>query len=65
MGAKTWSTVTKPGDYVVYVVPNNDLIEHTLDDDCICGPDTDYLDGEGKMVVHHSLDGREQAEPSG
>jgi len=52
----------------VHVEPVDDLIEH-LDDDCLCGPHTEYLDPEtgvtypnGPLVVHHSLDGREAHE---
>lgn len=49
-----------------HVYPVNDLIEHTIDDDCVCGP-TQYParrdDGSiGWIVVHYSLDGREQRE---
>lgn len=46
----------------VHVTPNNDLIEHEIDDDCVCGPDIEYVEGGGKLVVHHSLDGREADE---
>ena len=43
---------------VVHVVPINDLIEHEDSDDCICGPDTEFVSG-GAVISHHSLDGRE------
>jgi hypothetical protein len=47
----------------VHVYPVADLIEHDRHgDECICGPDTEYVEGGGKMVVHHALDGREFAE---
>lgn len=48
----------------VHVVPLNDLIEHE-DHGCVCGPDVEHLpspDGDGWVVTHHSLDGREQRE---
>lgn len=42
-----------------HVYPVNDLVEHELEgDDCVCGPTTEFVEG-GKVVVHHSLDGRE------
>lgn len=46
----------------VHVIPCNDLIEHTNeDDDCVCGPDVEFVSG-GAVIVHHSLDGRELTE---
>ncbi|MCA1806353.1 MAG: hypothetical protein LC687_00530 [Actinobacteria bacterium] len=49
----------------IHVIPINDLIEH-VDDDCLCGPDYEYVDPDtgdsyhnGPLVVHHALDGRE------
>lgn len=53
----------------VHVYPEPDLIEHDTDhgDDCICGPTTEAVpceDGSfGWLITHHSLDGREFAEP--
>ena len=45
----------------VHVLPVDDLIEHDETEDlCICGP-TVTLEPGGRMVVHHSLDGREHA----
>jgi hypothetical protein len=41
------------------VTPVGDLIEHDLSDDCVCGPDVNFVEG-GTVVVHHSLDGRER-----
>lgn len=45
----------------IHVLPLDDLIEHDSDhsDECICGPDTTYVEGGGKVITHHSLDGRE------
>ena len=46
-----------------HVVPLNDLIEHTSDDECACGPEARPMpqaDGSMKwLMIHHSLDGRE------
>lgn len=48
----------------IHVEPINDVIEHnTASDDCVCGPDIEYLENGGKLVTHHSLDGRENTEP--
>ena len=47
----------------IHTLPVADLVEHNSDsDDCICGPDIEFVEG-GKHVVHHSLDGREHHEP--
>ena len=47
----------------MHVYPVNDLIEHdTESEDCICGPRTDFVQtdhGDGYIILHHSLDGRE------
>lgn len=46
----------------VHTYPIGDLIEHETDgDDCLCGPDFEFVDG-GLVISHHSLDGREFAE---
>jgi hypothetical protein len=51
-----------------HVIPVDDLIDHTSDDDCPCGPTVEPVvrdDGStGWVHVHHSLDGREQDEVS-
>lgn len=45
---------------VQHVVPVGDVVDHDRStDDCVCGPDIEFVDG-GYIVVHHSLDGREQ-----
>jgi hypothetical protein len=44
-------------------MPVNDLIEHEFND-CVCGP-LDRLvagSGDGWLVIHNSLDGRERFE---
>jgi len=55
---------------VIHVIPVEDAIAH--DDDgvlCICGPEVEYLIGQhgahGKVITHHSLDGREMYEAYG
>lgn len=51
---------------VLHVVPVGDLIAHTSDDDCACGPTAKPVqrdDGSiSWLMVHHSLDGRELPE---
>lgn len=46
----------------VHVTPVDDLIDHD-GEDCICGPTTEPVpcdDGAfGWVIIHHSLDGRE------
>jgi hypothetical protein len=46
---------------LVHVVPVGDLREHFLSLSCWCRPRTDELG----VVVHHSLDRREEHEPKG
>ena len=48
----------------IHVIPIADLIDHE-DNDCICGPTIEHVptdDGDGWLITHHSLDGREHAE---
>jgi hypothetical protein len=52
---------TGPDEF--HVIPHDDLIEHTENDECVCGPSTTYLDDGLKMIMHASLDGRERREP--
>lgn len=54
---------------VLHAHPQNDLIAHdtaTGDADCPCGPSIRPIEqedgGVGWLIVHHSLDGREQTE---
>ena len=51
---------------VVHVLPVDDLIEHEVDEDCVCGPTVKPIfreDGSNGWVVnHHSLDRREVRE---
>ena len=50
----------------LHIHPLGDLIEHQMDDGCPCGPlqkPVKSHDGSVSwLVVHHSLDGREQRE---
>jgi hypothetical protein len=45
-----------------HVVPINDLVEHSEDEDCACGPDSIPVKREdgsvGWVISHHALDGR-------
>jgi hypothetical protein len=52
---------------VVHTYPVGDLVEHDTEnfDACICGPDVEFVEGGGRHVVHHSLDGRELREREG
>lgn len=45
---------------VLHIVPCVDLVAHETarDTECVCGPDTVYVE-HGHIVTHHSLDGRE------
>ena len=52
----------------LHATPIGDLVDHdtsTGEPDCVCGPEvrpTTQDDGSmGWLLVHHSLDGREQA----
>ena len=51
----------------LHVLPVDDLIDHTDSEDCICGPTINPLQQDDGtidwLVVHHSLDGRENHEP--
>ena len=49
-----------------HLVPECDDVDHSVDDDCICGPRCEPQEHEDGSIawlyVHHSLDGREQRE---
>jgi hypothetical protein len=51
----------------LHVIPVGDLVEHDTSDDCVCVPRSEPVERDdgshGWLVVHHSLDGREQIEP--
>lgn len=56
-----------------HVIPRNDLVQHTVDEDCVCGPTPELVpddeppwnkfatepEGDRWLIVHHALDGRE------
>lgn len=52
----------------LHVVPaeGTDLVQHTLTDDCVCGPLMEPVERDdgsvGWICTHHSLDGREANE---
>ena len=57
----------QPDPNVVHVLPTNDLMAHeNVGDQCACGPTAEPVkrdDGSmGWVMVHHSLDGRENRE---
>lgn len=49
-----------------HVYPLGDIVEHEVDEGCICGPTCEPVEREdgsfGYVYVHHSLDGREAFE---
>lgn len=51
---------------ILHVHPLQDLIEHELTEDCVCGPESRPVKREdgsvGWLLVHHSFDGREKTE---
>ena len=58
--------IVHPTGYGATVMPLNDAIGHEDDSECPCGPTwkpiTQLGGGHNWMLVHHSLDGREQQE---
>lgn len=50
----------------MHVMPVKDMVDHVSNDTCVCGPTTQATKrDDGRVdwiVVHHSLDGREQRE---
>ena len=46
-----------------HVVPVSDALEHVERPDCWCGPTVVEDWGDTRVLVHHSADGREKAEP--
>ena len=46
-----------------HVTPSDDLVDHRLRSDCVCGPRCEPVKREdgslGWLYVHHALDGRE------
>lgn len=66
----TWRVLELVGHFppTFHTVPDDDLIEHEVADDCTCGPTQNPVqrsDGVvGWVVAHHALDGREAEEES-
>lgn len=46
-------------DVFVEVIPQDDLQEHILGDECWCNPRTEYNENSRPLIVHSSADGRE------
>lgn len=64
-----WDAVEGDRQYTSHLRPLADLVEHTVDVDCVCGlraepVPSDDMGGLGWVYVHASLDGREFAEGS-
>ena len=61
----TWrSDAEVQADGTAHVWPEDDLVEHALTGvGCPCGPRAEEQPNGVVLVVHHSLDGREQHEP--
>ena len=59
----TWVLYDLPDE--VHVAPKDDLYDHELITDCLCGPVVEFVDPETGItnartfVSHESLDGRE------
>lgn len=50
-------------DRTVHTFPVEDQVRHDFSEHCACGPRiVRYLNG-ARQIIHHSLDGRELAEP--
>lgn len=61
-----WRNITSDDGTMINVVPIQDDTEHHVGADCICGPNIESIGGGALLLVrHHSLDGREVAEPEG
>jgi hypothetical protein len=47
-----------------HVVPIDDRCDHEeVQDSCFCGPHIEFFT-QGKVIVHHALDGRHAEDPS-
>lgn len=61
---KLWQLV-EVDDGTTHCYPLMDLVTHTAEDDCVCGPRTELHqedDHDLWLVMHHSLDARETRE---
>lgn len=64
LNRKAWLVVELDDDSL-HMYPLRDQVEHSADEDCVCGPTPKLLDGDDGDVWlhrHHSLDGREVRE---
>lgn len=60
-GPRDWKCDYNPTATEVHIRPRNDHIWHSADDDCPCGPTSNYLDIDSPcrwLIVHHALDRR-------
>lgn len=55
------SWLVEQTDSDIQVMPLDDQITHSFTSDCVCGPSIDDS-MTTRLVIHHSLDGREQHE---
>jgi hypothetical protein len=55
-----WAVADLPNG--VHVLPVDDVVDHDLTEDCLCGPLSQLFGDREWSVVHHSLDGRERHE---
>lgn len=50
-----WTSIAENG--LVHILPINDLVEHTVEEGCVCGPKSDQMHTSGQtLVVHFALD---------
>lgn len=66
-GPRDWKCDYNLDTTAVHIRPRNDHIWHTLDDECPCGPQPQYIDTDTAcrwLVIHHALDQR-QLQPGG
>lgn len=64
MPSTTFGAASNDGGNSWHIIPADDLIQHDMDENCPCMPDT-VLEPEGPLYRHHSLDGREVNVPEG
>jgi len=57
-----WVAISS-GDEATHIIPQDDLIDHTLDPECVCGPEISDLGNGRWLYTHSSLDGREWNTP--
>lgn len=61
-----WQVFHCPGSRSAHIVPVDDVIEHSISDGCLCGPQCEMVEhdsgGDAWLYHHHSADGREFSE---